>query len=540
MTPVIASENVHPEGESFFPSASRLSATGSWPIDTPGGRYYAEWDPDAPVSVHGQLAFFAQFLQAGQRWEPFIAECPLRYTGNRGSGARNVFGTAALSVLCGHWRYLHMNAIRGDIVNAGLLGIDHVVSDDVVRHALNHLMDEKKALDWLTKHQRLCLEPALTLPWIMDIDSTVKPLYGKQQGAEIGYNPHKPGRPSHVYHSYFVANMRLCLGVEVLPGKQHAAGHGQPGLWRALEALPRPCWPAFVRADCGYGQEGLMRECEEQLLPYLFKLRFTKKVKELVRRMIYQGGAWQADGHGWEVMESTLQLEGWSRERRVIVVREISASAPVEENPGHRVQPGKRRGKDRDLFPAAGDEAWKSAVPWSGKIAVLVTSLDPVEYPATCLAQQYRDRGDGENNYDELKNQWGWNGYTTRKLAPSRIMANLIALISNWWSLYVRLFDEAHHREAITSRPALLSGVVRQVTHAGQRFVKVSILHEKGDLIAKAITLISNLLHRVSTITARWTAAESWSVIWTRILRSKLGGKWLGNLPPEAHALLSG
>jgi hypothetical protein len=29
----------------------------------------------------------------------------------------------------------------------------------------------------------------------------VKTLYGEQEGAEIGYNPHKPGRPSHAYHT---------------------------------------------------------------------------------------------------------------------------------------------------------------------------------------------------------------------------------------------------------------------------------------------------------------------------------------------------
>ena len=123
-------------------------------------------------------------------------------------------------------------------VNAGLLGMKRIVSDDVVRHALNHLMDEDAALAWLGRHQRLCLEPALTLPWIMDIDTTVKSLYGAQQGAQIGYNPHKPGRPSHVYHSYFMANTRLCLGVDVLPGKEHASAHSQPGLWRCLDALP--------------------------------------------------------------------------------------------------------------------------------------------------------------------------------------------------------------------------------------------------------------------------------------------------------------
>jgi hypothetical protein len=36
--------------------------------------------------------------------------------------------------------------------------------------------------------------------------------------------------------------------------------------------------------------------------------------------------------------------------------------------------------------------------------AVLVTSLkDEVR----TIAQHYRDRGDSENNFDELKNQWG-------------------------------------------------------------------------------------------------------------------------------------
>ena len=42
--------------------------------------------------------------------------------------------------------------------------------------------------------------------------------------------------------------------------------------------------------------------------------------------------------------------------------------------------------------------------------AALVTSLD-VEI--LTLGQLYRDRGDCENSFDELKNQWGWGGFTT-------------------------------------------------------------------------------------------------------------------------------
>jgi len=74
------------------------------------------------------------------------------------------------------------------------------------------------------------------------------------------------------------------------------------------------------------------------------------------------------------------------------------------------------------------------------------------------MPRLYRERTDAENSFDELKNQRGWNGDTTRKLAPSRLMANLTALVYNWWNLYVRFYDAEHHREAITSRPALMQG----------------------------------------------------------------------------------
>jgi hypothetical protein len=42
---------------------------------------------------------------------------------------------------------------------------------------------------------------AVDRPWVLDLDATIKPLYGRQEGAEDGYNPHKPGRPSHVLHT---------------------------------------------------------------------------------------------------------------------------------------------------------------------------------------------------------------------------------------------------------------------------------------------------------------------------------------------------
>jgi hypothetical protein len=501
-------------------------------VDAPGGRFYAEWDPDAPVTRDGQLLFFFQFLEAGGRWEQFMSGCPLHYTGNRGSGAGNAMGTVLLSILSGHWRYAHINSVRGDGINPGLLGMTRTISEDAVRGALKRI-PESTGLQWLRGEVLDTISPALEMPWVLDIDTTVKPLYGHQQGAEIGYNPHKPGRPSHVYHSYFVSGLRISLGVDVQPGKRHAAAQGLPGLWEMLAALPRSRWPTFGRGDCGYGNETVLREFEERSLPYLFKVKHSAKVKMLVQSALRRNEGWRDAGSGWEVMEASLQLQGWSRERRVVLVREAPARAPVGAQA--------RRRRDHLSLPGADGEGWSgSAAPWSGRIAVLVTSLDGDAWPATAIARLYRERADAENVFDELKNQWGWNGYTTRKLAPCRLMANLIALVCNWWNLYVRFYDEEHHREAITSRPALMQGVARQVRSGGQRCIKLSLLHEKGDLIARAVTLISSQLQSFVRMAERWTIAERWACLLTRLLRRWLGGKWLPGVPPQASLLLSG
>ena len=58
-----------------------------------------------------------------------------------------------------------------------------------------------------------------------------------------------------------------------------------------------------------------------------------------------------------------------------------------------------------------------------------------------------------ENVFDELKNPWGWAGYTTQDLTRCQLMARQLALIYNWWSLFVRLALPRRHAEALTSRP---------------------------------------------------------------------------------------
>jgi hypothetical protein len=55
--------------------------------------------------------------------------------------------------------------------------------------------------------------------------------------------------------------------------------------------------------------------------------------------------------------------------------------------------------------------------------AVLVTNS---AYPLAAFGQLYRDRADCENGFDELKNQWGWGGFTTQDIERCQSSARAV------------------------------------------------------------------------------------------------------------------
>ena len=354
-------------------------------------------------------------------------------------------------------------------------------------------------------------------PWILDVDTTVKPLYGRQEGAVVGYNPHKPGRPSHTYHTYAIAELRLMLEVEVQAGNQHASKHSAPGLWALLARLGRTAWPCLLRGDCDWGTEANMSRAEREGLPYLFKLRLTRNAQRLIERAMAEPG-WVTAGHGWQGKQSTLRLVGWSRHRRVILLRR-----PIERTVAMVTGDGSGRQLDLYFGEITADPAAKVF-----EYAVLVTSL-PDE--VLTVAQLYRDRATGENNFDELKNHWGWGGFTTQDLQRCRLMARIVALIYNWWSLFVRLADPHQHTEAITSRPLLLYGVGRQTRHANQTTITVTSTHGKAGHVRRMLAEVVTFFKSLRPIAEQLSDLQRWYRILSRALVKYLNGRQLGPPP---------
>jgi len=461
----------------------------------------------------GQLPFFNDFLKTSGLFDAFVADCPLRYVSPNAPKKRDVLGTAMLSMLAGHKRYAHIVALRCDAVLPELLGMKKVVSEDAVRRAFKAVGEAEGAV-WLRGHLAFCVEPLLVEPWILDVDTTIKPLYGHQEGAALGYNPKKPGRPSHCYHTYSMASTRLVLDVDVSPGDEHASNHSAPSLWGHLDRTPRDLWPALLRGDRGFGNEGIMREAEARRLPYLFKLRLTRKVKRMIEKLA-STREWLDAGQGLEAKESTVRLDGWSRQRRVIVLR-------------RRLKDAVGLGFSDDDGPLQLSFVEIGEATEIHEYSVLVTSL---EETTEAFGQLYRDRGDEENIFDEMKNQWGWGGYTTHDLARCRLAARLLALFYNWWNIFVRLADPDLHREAITSRPLFLSAIATRARHARQTTIRVTSSHAKAEPAARALAAVAAFLRSLARNAEQLTRLETWRAILSRAFQAFLNGRLLRTPP---------
>ena len=489
-------------------------------VSTPGGVFHVRWDERGGATAMGQLPFFAEYLNASGLFEDWVQGCPLSYVSPNAPKLIDVLGTWMLSILDGHNRYAHVGVLRGDGVAPSILGMKKIVGDDSLRRALSaiapapdkkHTAEDKAAQQaqverstkWMQEQLRHSVAEALKTPWVLDCDTTIKPLYGRQAGAEVGYNPHKPGRPSHAIHTYWIGNLRLVLDAQLESGKRHTPSHSRPGLVALLEGLAEGSKPQLVRGDIAFGSEAEMAALEALGQAYLFKLRQSPGVIKLLSRQ-WNFDEWSDVGQGWTGREDTLRLMGWSKDRRVIVIRR---ARKIDLEDGKKVT-GKRRGRKSNMQKQAElallDEN-ETTRNW--EYAVLVCDTP---YKLEHMGQLYRDRADCENGFDEIKNQWGWGGYSTHDIERCALSARAVALIYNWWSWYVRLANPKNRMEAITSRPKLLSAVGRMTNHAGQNKILLTVMHESVEQIKQLVANVRNGIQYLSKKAPQLGKSERW------------------------------
>jgi len=144
------------------------------------------------------------------------------------------------------------------------------------------------------------------------------------------------------------------------------------------------------------------------------------KIQNLISLMELQGG-WVDCGQGFQGIEGEVSLSGWGRKRRVIIARRLVKKENLEAT--------------KNAKPVL---THYGVSPVESKSPEYIVLASTIHYGVDALVCLYRERGGPENPFDELKNQWGWAGFTTQDIDQWQVTARLVAQIYNWWSLYAR------------------------------------------------------------------------------------------------------
>jgi len=426
-----------------------LKSEGRMAFETPAGRIFLE-SGDESMTPFGGFVPLAGFLEKTGFVEELSNTCTVQRSSPNASSTRDVIYSFLLTTFIDGSRFAHVNRLREDPLLKELFGLKRLVCDDTIRRFFKEI-DVAKAGDWIAEATR-SMWSCLPQRFILDWDSTVQTRYGKQEGAEVGYNPHKPGRPSHHPLLAIVAGTRLCPYYRWRAGKATSAAEWIEAMQEAHRWSARMPW--LNRGDVGFCNETLISWHEQPGRPHcLFKLRLTKNLKRAMARV--KDEQWQGCSTCGvlQTAEIQLQLSGWSQPRRVVLGR-------------------------RCLGEVAGTQSgefWSYA---KYDYEAYVTTLPLEQAVSWQIIELYRQRGDCENVFDELKNQWGFSGFCSRYRNVTEVAARLLLLSYNLWNLFLRLLEPTRHVEAKHGRRWFLILSARLVRGSRQRVWKIAVSGE--------------------------------------------------------------
>ncbi|HEX7232097.1 MAG TPA: IS1380 family transposase [Candidatus Binatia bacterium] len=276
----------------------------------------------------------------------------------------------------GAQRFEHFTRYRHDRLLGELLGMKRFSSPDTLRRMFLRFgyREVTEVSERLMRFSMGRMRPML-LGHTLDLDSTVMCRYGEQQGSLKGYNPQKPGRPSHHPLVAFLAEGRRLLWATLRSGNSGSANGSVEFLKQALTMLPAGHKIGLVRADAGFFEKRLLEYLESKELPYIIIVRLTEVVRKLVVHGI-ASKAWRAVARGVEVADVEVSLPNWNgNKRRFVCLRQELSERP------------QARGKRLIDCPGYTYRVMVSSVP----------------YAAEVVSRMYVGRADSENRIKELK-----------------------------------------------------------------------------------------------------------------------------------------
>jgi hypothetical protein len=151
---------------------------------------------------------------------------------------------------------------------------------------------------------------------ILDLDSTVVTVFGRQEGAEVGYNPRYRGKRSYDPLLCLEANSSFLWDTELRPGNAGTWSGSDELLASCFLSIPGDLREVRVRADAGFGFDPVLTLLEQRPAQYAVVARLTTALKRVLGGLRYQ-----RLNARWEIAEFEHRLSGWCCARRCIVGR---------------------------------------------------------------------------------------------------------------------------------------------------------------------------------------------------------------------------
>lgn len=161
---------------------------------------------------------------------------------------------------------------------------------------------------------------------VIDVDSTVKTVYGSQEGVSKGYNPHKKGADSYHPLLAFCAETKEILQGWLRCGNAYTSNGIVEFTKQLLAHLPNRTRILF-RGDSGFFVGGLLDLLDRENHGYLIKV----KLKGLVGLLSVQQWEPVPGQPGWEQCRFYHQCASWSMSRLFMAVRIEKPTDPNAE-----------------------------------------------------------------------------------------------------------------------------------------------------------------------------------------------------------------
>ncbi len=159
---------------------------------------------------------------------------------------------------------------------------------------------------------------------IFDLDSSsVVTVFGRQERAEVGYNPRYRGKRSYNPLLCIEANSSYLWDTELRPGNASTWDGSVELMATCFLNVPRDIREIRVRADAGFGFHPVLEILEARAADYAVVARLTQAFKRLL-----PGLRDESVNRQWEMAEYKYCPHGWPKARRFVVARRF---IPAEE-----------------------------------------------------------------------------------------------------------------------------------------------------------------------------------------------------------------